>query len=123
MNPGQSEEAAGLEQRLLLVLETLAVSQPGLSLMEALPIVTHAFKTVDWEHPFDARNPPPNVYPYNLQWGAAWARRHPFIVDSVKSGQLIDAIKEYRRLSEAGLKDSKYACERLRDELRAAGTI
>lgn len=106
-----------LQARLLLVLETIAVREPGLTVGEALPIVIHALKHVDWA---GAATPAaPFLDHENVEAFADYAQTIPAVMDALVANNLIDAIKALRAATGASLLSTKRATELLRSRLRA----
>lgn len=45
------------------------------------------------------------------------------VIDGIRDGKLISAIKAHRAITSAGLKESKESCERVRDALARSGIV
>lgn len=95
-----------LEQRLLLVLETIAVRDPGLTISEAIPVIVHALKNVHWS--------PAGSNAIGLSLA---------VVEFIKNRQKIEAIKQHRLETGASPLEAKNAVEAVEDEMRRAGEL
>lgn len=100
-------------ERLRVIIETLAHTNPAMTMDEAAPTIFAIEKrTAELEAPKLATEVKyPVLKDTTPQTGALFIELLPDVQKHVKAGKLIDAIKEFRTTTGWGLKDSKDAVE------------
>ena len=105
-------------KRLRVIITTLAYAHPLMPMEEAGPIILESEKRAAM---LEAPELPkeyvhPKLKDTTPETGAAFMNLCPHIVEYVRDGKTIHAIKEFRAATGWGLKESKYAVEYWRDE-------
>lgn len=118
-------EAQRAVDRVWLVLDAVAVMQPNLPLRDARKVVQETYAQIEWARATGLSTPPELVAtrrkpladvdlsdPADL---GTWLAGESLVTDYVQVKKMINAIKEARAITGAGLKEAKGAVEYLRD--------
>lgn len=110
-------DAREASERVWLVLDALAAAHPDMPFKDGVLLAQRVYREVDWMRaegvsdppgPDGDAAPPADLSPESL---GRWAARQKVVTDLVLAGKKINAIKELRGMSGAGLKESKEAVE------------
>lgn len=106
-------------ERLWLVLESLAVAHPDMGFKDGVLLAQKVAAEIDWMREEGISKPPDLSVVPPLNWSAevlgAWAGRQEIVNQLLEEDKKINAIKELRSLTGAGLKQAKDAIEWLAD--------
>lgn len=110
-------DAREASERVWLVLDALAAAHPDMPFKDGVLLAQRVYREVDWMRaegvsdppgPDGDAAPPADLSPASL---GRWAARHKAVTDPMLARKKINAIKELRTLSGAGLKEAKEAVE------------